>query len=105
MSVRRNMPVVRVLTNKIMSWFISGLCKQKIPDTQCGFRLIKKEVLERLRLTTSKFEIESEILIKASRLGFKIESLPIKSVYIGEKSHINPFIDTIKFIKFIFKEL
>ncbi len=105
MSARRNMPFVRVLANKVMSWFISKVSKQKIPDTQCGFRLIKKEVLERLDLNTSKYETESEILIKASRLGFKIESLPIESVYIGEKSHINPFIDTLRFLKFIFKSL
>jgi glycosyltransferase involved in cell wall biosynthesis len=105
MSQRRNMPLVRVWTNKFMSWIISKVTKQKIPDSQCGFRLIKKEVLARLHLVTSKYEIESEILIKASRLGFKIASVPIKSVYVGERSHINPFIDTLRFIKFIHKEL
>lgn len=105
MSARRNMPFVRVLTNKTMSWFISKVSKQKIPDTQCGFRLIKKEVLERLHLETSKYETESEILMKASRLGFKIESLPIESVYVGERSHIHPIIDTLRFFRFIFKKL
>jgi glycosyltransferase involved in cell wall biosynthesis len=105
MLTRKNMPFVRVLTNKVMSWFISKVSKQKIPDTQCGFRLIKKEVLEKLLLNTSKYETESEILIKASRLGFKIESLPIKSIYIGKKSHINPFIDTLRFLNFILRDV
>lgn len=101
----KNMPLVRFLTNKFMSWLISRLARQKIPDTQCGFRLIKKEVLERLNLTTSRYETESEILIKSSRLGFKIESVPIRTVYNGEKSSIKPFIDTLRFIRFIIREI
>jgi len=101
----KNMPSVRAITNKIMSRLISLVTGQNIPDTQCGFRLIKKEVLEKINLKTSKYETESEIIIKASRLGFKIESVPIKTIYSGEKSQINPFIDTLRFIKFIVAEL
>ncbi|MBN2831352.1 MAG: hypothetical protein JXL82_03635 [Candidatus Omnitrophica bacterium] len=84
-----------------MSWLISFITRQNISDTQCGFRLIKAEVLKRIELKTSKFETESEILIKASRMGFKIKSLPIRSVYGKEKSQIKPFIDTFRFIKLI----
>ena len=101
----KSMPAVRLMTNKFMSWFISTVAKQKIPDTQCGFRLIKKEVLEKLNLRTSKYETESEILIKSSRLGFKIESVPIRTIYSGEKSQINPIIDTFRFIRFIVREI
>lgn len=102
---RKDMPLIRILTNKLMSWFISSLTKQKIPDTQCGFRLIKKEVLEKIDLRTRKYETESEIIVRAARLGFKIESVPIKTIYKGEKSQINPVIDTLRFIKFVFGEL
>jgi len=101
MQKARAMPLVRLATNKFMSWFISCVAGQKIPDTQCGFRLIKKEVLKKVKLETAKYEMESEILIKASRAGFKIESVPIKAVYNGEKSRINPFTDTLRFIRFI----
>lgn len=101
----KNMPLVRLLTNKTMSWLISFLAGQKIPDTQCGFRLIKKEVLENVKLVTVKYETESEIIIRASRLGYVIESVPIKSIYSGEKSKINPFVDTCRFIKLIAREL
>mgnify|MGYP001573605290 CR=1 FL=1 len=105
MSKITNMPYMRVLANKLMSWLISFAAGQSIPDTQCGFRLIKKEVLKKINLKTSKYETESEIIIKASRLGFKIKSVPIKTVYEGEKSQINPIIDTLRFIKFITREL
>ena len=101
----KNMPGGRFLTNKIMSSLISGIAGQKIPDTQCGFRLLKKETLRKLNLVTTNYEIESEMLIKAARLRFKIESVPISSVYSGGKSQINPFLDTLRFIKYICKEL
>jgi len=104
MQKTKDMPFVRLLTNQFMSWLISLVAGQKIPDTQSGFRLIKKDLLGKIDLNTKKFEIESEMLIKASRLGFEIESVPIKTIYQGQKSQINPFVDTMRFIKFILKE-
>lgn len=105
MSKKRNMPLLRVLTNTFMSWLLSKIVGQKIPDTQCGFRLIKRNVLEKIKFDTHRYETESEILIKASRLGFKIESVPIKTVYSGEKSHIHPVKDSLRFIGFIVRDL
>lgn len=105
MTSLQNMPKLRALTNKLMSWLISKITKQKIYDTQCGFRLLKKDALEKIKLTTKKYEIETEILIRAARLGLRIESVPIKTVYRGEKSKINPFIDAFRFARFILREL
>jgi glycosyltransferase involved in cell wall biosynthesis len=100
----KNMPWVRILTNKFMSWLISKVTNQDISDTQCGFRLIKKSVLDKLKFRTARYETESELLIEASRLGFKIESVPIKTIYHGAKSQINPFLDTLRFVSFILRE-
>jgi len=105
MQKTKNMPITRLLTNKFMSWLISCIAGQNVPDTQCGFRLIKKEVLEKINLSTSRYETESEILIKASRLGFRIESVPIRTIYNEEKSRINPLVDTMRFIKYIAREI
>lgn len=98
-----NMPYVRVITNSFMSWLISRMCGQNIPDSQCGFRLIDCGILRQVTLHTRKFEAESEILIKAARLGYPIISVPIKTVYEREGSHINPFVDTLRFIRFLIK--
>jgi len=102
---RQSMPAIRVLTNKFMSWLVSRVSGQEIPDTQCGFRLIKKDVLKKIRLQSSKFEIESELIIKAARSGFKIETVPIKTIYNNEKSRINPLIDTLRFFHFIIRQI
>lgn len=104
MQATGNMPLLRVFTNRFMSWLISRIVGQKIPDTQCGFRLIKSDLIKKLKFTTQRFETESEILIQASRLGYKIESLAIKSIYQRERSQVNPLIDTIRFIGFICRQ-
>ena len=74
-----------------------------IPDTQCGFKLIKRNVLANTKFEVSNFEIESEILLRAARKGFKIESVPVKTVYQGETSKIKPIFDTIRFIHFLIR--
>jgi len=105
MQATKQMPALRILTNRFMSWLISKIIGQHIPDTQCGFRLIKRELLGKIILSTSKYETESEILIQASRLGYKIESVPVRTIYSGQKSQINPFVDTLRFLRFIIAEL
>jgi glycosyltransferase involved in cell wall biosynthesis len=101
----KSMPLERLLTNKFMSWLVSVITGQHIPDSQCGYRLLKRELLEKLVLKTSNYEIESEMLIQAARLGFKIEAVRIRTVYTGTKSQINPLLDTFRFIGFIFKTM
>ncbi|MBN1526784.1 MAG: glycosyltransferase family 2 protein [Candidatus Omnitrophica bacterium] len=99
------MPRHRVVTNKFMSGVISRLSGQYVPDTQCGFRLIKREVLQKVKLESSNYEIESEMILLAARERFTIESLPIKTVYRDEKSRINPLVDTLRFIMLMAKIL
>jgi glycosyltransferase involved in cell wall biosynthesis len=96
-----NMPLLRILTNSFMSWVISCITKQHIPDSQCGFRFIRKEVLQRIKLHTKNFELESEMLIEASRANFAIMSIPIKTVYNNARSHIHPMRDTIRFFRYL----
>ncbi|MDE2028426.1 MAG: glycosyltransferase family 2 protein, partial [Candidatus Omnitrophica bacterium] len=88
------MPWLRLFTNHLMSSLISLICRQHIPDTQCGFRLLKTKVLEAVHLRSSDFEIETEVLIKASKKGFKIASVGIQTIYSNEISKIQPMRDT-----------
>lgn len=98
-----SMPLIRRLTNKTMSFIISKIARQDIPDSQCGYRLIKRKVIEKIELKSSNFETESEILIKASEKKFKIGSIEISTIYSGQKSSINSIVDTIRFFKMLFK--
>jgi glycosyltransferase involved in cell wall biosynthesis len=93
------MPIMRVLSNRITSALISAKIGQKILDSQCGYRLINRQVYSRISLDSDGFEIESEMLIKAGRLGMKISWVPISTIYSGERSYIKGFRDTLRFIK------
>ena len=99
------MPFVRFLTNQIMSGLISLVCRQKVYDTQCGYRLIACDVLRHVQLSSTAFEIESEVLIKASKKRYRISSVPVKTIYGAEVSKINPFFDTARFIVYIVREM
>ena len=98
-----SMPLVRILTNRFMSALISVMAGQRVPDSQSGFRLIRCEVLRRVELKSSNYEIESEMIIRSAKAGFRIESAPIRTIYSGEKSRINPVIDALRFVFFVFK--
>ena len=103
MIATKNMPLVRLVTNKFMSFLLSTMCKQKIPDTQCGFRLIRRRVLKKIKLESNKYDLESEILIKASRKQLKIVSVPIETIYRDELSKIHPVKDALRFVGLIIK--
>jgi len=95
------MPKVRILVNSFMSFMISVISGQRLPDTQCGFRIISRRALGAMRLLSSNYEIESEMIIQCARAGFRMESAPIKTVYEDQISKINPFVDTMRFIGFL----
>ncbi len=97
------MPAVRKCTNKLTSFIGSLLAHQKLEDSQSGFRLITSDVLRTVKLETSGFEMESELLVKASKAGFRIISVPIKTIYGQEVSKINPVVDTYKFLRLLFR--
>lgn len=96
-----SMPYVRKKTNAFMSYMLSQVCGQHIPDTQCGFRLINRKALEEVKLESSNFEIESELIVMACRKGFKIRSVAIRTIYGDETSKINPITDTFRFLLFL----
>lgn len=97
----RGMPWDRRLTNRFMSWFISRMTGQAIPDTQCGFRWISRRLFDRVRLSSNRFEIESELVIRAARAGFRVGSVPVSSVYRRQTSFIRPLRDALRFLRLL----
>ncbi|MGO9243477.1 MAG: glycosyltransferase family 2 protein [Verrucomicrobiia bacterium] len=100
----RRMPWVRLWTNRFTSRVTSKLAGQRIRDSQCGFRLLRRVVLKDLKLSTARFETETEMLIQAGRAGHKIVSVPIRTIYEhGRTSRIHPWRDTVRFFKLVGK--
>ncbi|MGI8435963.1 MAG: glycosyltransferase family 2 protein [Chthoniobacterales bacterium] len=99
MSDLRDMPLVRRMVNRYMSGSISKVCGQNVPDSQCGFRMLSVAVIPHLLDGAARFDYETEMLIVASRKGFRIGAVPISTVYSDEVSSIHPVRDTIRFFK------
>ena len=93
------MPRIRRLVNRYMSNQISRVCEQEIPDTQCGFRMLHRDLIPELLGGGARFDYETEMLFIASRQGFAIASVPISTVYSDEVSSIHPVRDTVRFFK------
>ena len=97
------MPFVRRVVNHYMSSQISRVCAQKIPDTQCGFRMVDRQLIPDLLGGGDRFDYDTEVLIIASRKGYRIESVPITTVYSDQVSKIRPLRDSIRFFKLMWR--
>jgi glycosyltransferase involved in cell wall biosynthesis len=97
-----NMPLHRRMSNKITSFLLSLKTGKKIIDSQCGFRAYRAEVIKNINTVKNGYEAESEILIKASRKGYKIGFADISTIYGDEESKISPVKTTSNFVKVLF---
>ena len=94
-----SMPLIRRWTNQFMSWQISSVCGQKLPDSQCGYRLARRELIPLLMRCSTGFDFETETLLLACREGYRIAFVPIRTIYRDETSKIRPVRDTIRYFK------
>ncbi len=98
------MPKIRILANSISSYLVSLICGIRIEDSQSGYRAVRREVLEKINLTSNRFQVDTEMIIKAAKYGFHICSVPIETIYHSEaKSKINQIVDPIKFVLLLFE--
>ncbi len=95
------MPWLRVAVNRFTSRVVSGLAGARITDSQSGFRWIAARVLGTVPLESERFDAESEILIKAARLGYRIVEIPMPVVYGDEVSKVHPGRDTLRFLRLV----
>ncbi|MAE70349.1 MAG: glycosyl transferase family 2 [Gemmatimonadetes bacterium] len=102
---RKGMPAKRRTSNTLTSLILSWRTGQCIEDSQCGFRFIRGEILRAVELSTVEFQCESELLIRAARAGFRIGSVPIRTIYAGERSHIRDVRDTWNFVRLVTQSL
>jgi glycosyltransferase involved in cell wall biosynthesis len=85
------MPAVRRLSNTMGGWVFSAAVGRGIPDNQSGYRLIGRRLMNAmLGSTESGFAFEVEMIARCIALGLPIAWVPIKTIYAGEPSHIQP---------------
>jgi glycosyltransferase involved in cell wall biosynthesis len=73
-----------------------------VSDSQSGYRAMKDDILVDLKLNSGEYEIESEMLVKTARRGFRVKEVPIsfeQRTY--GKSRLDPVVDGFKILSSI----
>jgi glycosyltransferase involved in cell wall biosynthesis len=82
-----------VIGSAILTWFIGA----PVTDSQSGFRLIRADLLRRIELTGTRYEIETEMLIKLMRAGAQLDRITVRRLqYADTQSKMRPFRDTFR---------
>lgn len=83
------------------------LSESRIPDLNSGFRVVRKEIVERfMRLLPNSFSFSSTITIAMHVNDYRIKYIPVTSLQrAGGKSKIRPFRDTLNFLQLIMRTI
>ena len=74
---RRVLMFWHTLGNKLLT-FLSNLCTNlNLTDMETGYKVFKKEVLDRLSLKSNRFGFEPEVTAKISKMNYRIYEIPI----------------------------
>ncbi len=68
---------VNRIGNRLFNVLIGFLTGVKISDSQSGFRAIKSSIIKRMNLRSQGYEVESEMLVKALKMGARVAETPI----------------------------
>ena len=94
------MPLVRRLANTFGQWLFTWALGQTIPDNQSGYRLLSRRLIEKLLdHTETGFEFEVAMFATCLKSRFRLAWVPIRTIYAGEASHIQPLQHTLNFIR------
>jgi len=86
----KDIPSYRKVGIKVITKITNATIKEKLTDSQSGFRAYSKKVINELNPSELGMGISTEILIKASSKNFRISEVPIKITYSGDTSTHNP---------------
>jgi glycosyltransferase involved in cell wall biosynthesis len=92
------MPRSRRFSNTVTSFFVRLWTGKKIPDSQCGYRLISAKILKAADLRLSSYQAETEMILEANRLGARFATISIPTIYNDSVSSIRPFKETAIYI-------
>ena len=80
-NIEGNVPIYRKLGIKAITNLVNSNTRNKITDSQSGFRGYDKKTLEKIIPSESGMGVSTEILIKSNKYEFKIIEVPITILY------------------------
>ena len=68
---------IRKVNSACWATLVKAVLGFRCADVDCGFKLFKREIFDRIALRSNGALISAEILARATRLGYRIVSLPV----------------------------
>jgi glycosyltransferase involved in cell wall biosynthesis len=101
------MPWHRRWVNRVMSMVVGWLARTPVPDSQSGFRVLPRPLVEEVSWTSTRFEIESEMVLKARQAGCSVVSVAVGCHYAegARPSHIAVWDDTCRWMGWVGRSL
>jgi len=93
------MPPARILSNRLTSLIMTLFTGVRIKDSQCGYRLYSSELINSISIKYDRFEMESEVIMKAAAKKFPVHFVPVQTLYLKGPSHISHLADTLRWVK------
>ena len=87
------MPWHRRLPNRVASGLLAAITRTRIPDSQCGMRLLRGRALHEIPFPGGRFEAEMRYLKRCLAAGVRVAWVPIPAVYEGHPSSFRPVRD------------
>ncbi len=94
----------RRAANRFSAWTIAFASGTDITDAQSGYRFYSTRLLRDLRLRSDGFAMESEVIVRAGRGGFRVLTTPIDLGFVDGQStsHYKPIKDTVRIAAVVF---
>ena len=86
-----NMPRQNTFANRFSNFWFRLQTGIDLPDTQSGFRLYPLASLRGLRLITSRYEAELELMVFAAWAGVSVLSVPVRVYYPPAEERVSHF--------------
>jgi glycosyltransferase involved in cell wall biosynthesis len=77
MGTIKNMSFVNRWANQVSTCTVNCLYKSAITDLHTGFKVFKKEILEKFELKSEHFALDTELTCKILKAGYTIVEVPI----------------------------
>ncbi|HLE52424.1 MAG TPA: glycosyltransferase family 2 protein [Anaerolineales bacterium] len=95
-------PPVRRAANTLGRWSFSWAVGRPVRDNQSGYRLISRRLMEAMLASQEQgFQFEVEMIVVCVQKGYALDWVPIRTIYAGESSHIQPLQHVIEFTRMV----
>jgi glycosyltransferase involved in cell wall biosynthesis len=96
------MPLVRRMSNTIGRRAFSWAMGRRVRDNQSGYRLLSRRLMEAVLISGERgFEFEMDMIVVCVQRGWRIEGVPIRTIYGEEKSNIKPVQHVVHFFRMV----